>query len=92
MSKEEKEQLIITIKKHILTKLVEHKYWHHKHTNINNLPKSLPVYLRNSGYVKNAIKELLNKGFMTGKPTHYGLEISLNIKKKKEIEEFIEKG
>jgi len=87
----EKERITNAIKRHILLKLVEHRYWQHKHTNINNLPKSLPSYLRSSGHVKNAIRELIKQGFLLAKPTYYGLELSLNIKKKKEIEEFISK-
>ena|SRR3989344_2665816 len=84
-----KETTINEIKRHVLLKLVEHRYWQHKHTNINNLPKSLPSHLKNSGDVKTAIKELINKGFLISKPTHYGLELSLNIKMKREIENFI---
>lgn len=87
-----RKDLIKEIQWHILTKLVEHRYWVHKHTNINNLPKGLPSELRNSKHVRKAIKELITKGFLLGKPTHYGLEVSLNIKKKKDIEDFIERG
>ena len=85
-----KKEVIKEIQWHILTKLVEHRYWMHKHTNINNLPKGLPSELRNSKYVKKAIKELISKGFLLGKPTHYGLEISPNIKMKKEIQEILD--
>ena len=88
----EKDAIINAIKRHMLLKLVEHRYWQHKHTNINNLPKSLPSHLKNSSYTKTAIKELISKGFLMSKPTHYGLELSLNVKMKKEIEEFISQG
>lgn len=88
----EKGEVIEDIQRHILIKLVAHRYWHHKHTNIHNLPKGLPSHLRNSKYVKTAINELIKEGLLLGKPTSYGLEISLNIVKKKEIEEFIEKN
>ena len=56
------------------------------------LPKGLPEYLRNKREVKSAIEDLLRQGFLLSKPTNYGLEVSLNIKKKKEIENFIEEG
>ena len=79
------------IKKLILRKLVRHKMWMHKHTSIHNLPKGLPQHLRGKE-IKNVIKDLLKEGILLSKPTHYGLEVSLNIKKKSEIEEFIEKG
>jgi hypothetical protein len=87
----EKEGIIKAVQRHILVKLVEHRYWHHKHTNIHNLRKGLPQELKESGYVKEAIKRLLRTGWFLSKPTSYGLEISLNVRKKREIEEFIEK-
>jgi len=79
------------IKRFILRKLVRHKIWMHKHTSIHNLPKGLPDYLRSKKEVRKVIDELLKQKFLLSKPTNYGLEVSLNIKKKKEIKEFIEK-
>jgi len=35
------------------------------------------------------IPKLIKRGFLHVKPTAYGMEVSLNIRKKKEIEEFI---
>jgi hypothetical protein len=32
---------------------------------------------------------MIRDGFLLTKPTNYGLEVSLNIRRKKEIEEFI---
>ena len=63
--------------------------WLHKHTNIHNLPKGLSNELRVSREIKNAIDELLKEQILLSKPTHYGLEISLNPKMIKEIEELI---
>ena len=63
--------------------------WMHKHTSIHNLPKGLPDYMKSRKEVKKAIEELLKNGFLLSKPTNYGLEVSLNIKKKKQIEDFI---
>jgi len=77
------------IKRFILRKLARHRGWMHKHTNIHNLPKGLPDYMKSSKEVKKAIEELLKNGFLLSKPTNYGLEVSLNIKKKKQIENFI---
>ena len=62
----------------------------HKHTSIHNLPKGLPDYLRSKKIVRKVVEDLLKNRFLLSKPTNYGLEISLNIKKKKEIEWFIE--
>lgn len=61
--------------------------WLHKHTNIHNLPKGLSNELRVSREVKKAVEELLKEQILLSKPTHYGLEVSLNPKKIKEIEE-----
>ena len=77
------------IKRFILRKLVRHRIWMYKHTSIHNLPKGLPDYLRSKKEVKKVIEELLKQGFLLSKPTNYGLEVSLNIKKKKEIEESV---
>lgn len=80
----------LIIKKFIVRKLYRKKMWLHKHTNIHNLPKGLSNELRVSREVKNAIDELLKEQILLSKPTHYGLEVSLNPKKIKEIEELIE--
>ena len=79
----------IIIKRFILKKLYTKRMWLHKHTNINNLPKGLSNSIRNSKEVKKVIEELIKESLLLTKPTHYGLEISLNIKKKKEIEGII---
>ncbi len=78
------------IKSFILKKLARHRMWVHKHTSIHNLHKGLPDYLRSRKEVKIAINELLKSGLLISKPTNYGLEVSLNIRMKKEIEEIIE--
>ncbi|MBL7147791.1 MAG: hypothetical protein ISS82_03125 [Nanoarchaeota archaeon] len=80
----------LIIKKFLLRKLYRQRIWMHKHTNINNLPKGLSNTLRNSKDVKKVIEELLKENILLSKPTHYGLEVSLNPKKKKEIEELID--
>jgi hypothetical protein len=77
------------IKRFILEKLYRKRMWLHKHTNINNLPKGLSNTLRVSKEVKKVIEELLKDRWLLSKPTHYGLEVSLNPNKKKEIEEEI---
>ena len=78
------------IKKFIVGKLYRKRMWLHKHTNIHNLPKGLSNVLRVSREVKKAIEELLKEGILLSKPTHYGLEVSLNPQKLREIEELIE--
>ncbi len=73
----------------ILDKLSRHTYWGGKHTAFDNLQKGVPSHLRNE--MKNAGKELIKEGFLIPKPTSYGLQISLNPRKKDEINEFIDK-
>lgn len=75
------------IKKFIVRRLYRKRMWLHKHTNINNLPKGLSNELRVSREVKNAVEELLKEQILLSKPTHYGLEVSLNPRKIREIEE-----
>ena len=77
------------IKKFIVRKLYRKRMWMHKHTNINNLPKGLSNELRSSKEVKLAIDDLLKEQILLSKPTHYGLEVSLNPRMKREIEELI---
>lgn len=80
----------LVIKKFIVRKLYRHKMWLHKHTNIHNLPKGLSNELRVSKELKKAIEELLKEGILLSKPTHYGLEVSLNPKKIREIGDLID--
>ncbi len=80
----------LIIKKFIVRKLYRKRMWMHKHANINNLPKGLSNELRSSKEVKDAIDELLKDQVLMSKPTHYGLEVSLNPRMKREIEELIE--
>lgn len=77
------------IKRFIVRKLYRKKMWLHKHTSINNLPKGLSNELRVSKEVRKVIEELLKEQILLSKPTHYGLEVSLNPKKIREIEELI---
>ena len=77
------------IKRFILGKLVRKRMWMHKHTSIHNLPKGLPDRLRSSKEVRKVVDDLLKTGFLLSKPTNYGLEVFLNIKKRKEIMEFV---
>ena len=79
----------LIIKKFMIRKLYRKRMWLHKHTNINNLPKGLSNDLRASREVKNAVEELLKEQILLSKPTHYGVEVSLNPGKIREIEELV---
>ncbi len=78
------------IKVHILSKLVDMRCWMGKHTSIHNMQKGLPGHARDSNVISKVVKELMQKEWILGKPTNYGLELSLNIKMKKDIEQYIE--
>ena len=80
------------IKLHILKKLFDQRCWMHKHFNINNIPQGLPPHSRDSRIIKKAVDDLIKEKLLLSKPTHYGLELSLNINKKKEIEDYIGKN
>ena len=80
------------IKLHILKKLFDQRCWMHKHFNINNVPKGLPPHASDSRIIKKAIDDLIKDKWILSKPTHYGLELSLNIEKKREIEEYIDRS
>jgi len=85
MSKEDVEKL----KLHILKKLFDQRCWMHKHFSINNLQQGLPSHARDSKIIKKAVDELAKSNWLLSKQTFYGLELSLNINKKKDIEEYI---
>lgn len=73
------------IKKTILRKLVFMNKWGGSHTSFDNLPKGFPGHVR--GMVKEIAKELIKENILLAKSTSYGIEVSLNPSKKKEIEE-----
>jgi len=75
------------VAKKILAKLYRHGYIGERHTAIDNVPKGFPKHLH--GEVKKATKNLIKKGFIIAKPTRYGLQVSLNPRKKAEIERII---
>lgn len=71
----------------ILFRLARRKCWGGKHMSLDNLPKGMD---RNqSGEIKRIADELVKEGFVLAKPTHYGIEVSLNPRKKSEIEKII---
>jgi len=78
-----------SIMKRFLRKLVNLNIWGGRHTEIRNLQKSLPDYLRGTKEHKKAIKELINKEFLNIKPSTGELHVSLNSHKQKEIFEFL---
>ncbi len=78
------------VKAHILKKLFDMRCWMGKHTSIHNMQKGLPGHARDSRVISKIINELSQKEWILTKPTHYGLELSLNMKKKGEIEKYLD--
>ena len=79
----EKEQ----VKCFIVKKLFQHGYVGGRHTDIENLKKGLPSHFK--GDVKDAAKELINEEILIPKPTSYGLHVSLNPRKREEIDNYL---
>ncbi len=57
------------------------------HTHFDTLTRGFPSHLGKN--VKEIAKSLIKEGFLITKPTSYGLQVSLNKNKIKEIEELI---
>jgi len=77
------------ITKSLLRKLVYMGKWGKSHTSFDNLPKGFPSHLK--GEVKDIAEHLIKKNILLAKPTSYGLEVSLNPKKKCDIEQELKK-
>jgi len=75
------------IETEVLEKLYDHNFIGAKHTSEDNVPKSFPKHLR--GDVKKALKNLIKQGYVTPKITSYGLEVSLNPTKIREIKKLL---
>lgn len=82
------------IKKLILYKLFNRRCWGGKHTSFDNLKKGIKISELGKEGVKRIYrigKDLIREQLLITKPTHYGLEISLNPRKHEEIMEIIKK-
>jgi len=76
------------LKATILKKLKRRGKWGHAHTSLDKLTSGIPKHLR--GLAKDVAKELIKEGLLISKPTSYGLEVSLNPRRKAEIDKIIE--
>ena len=59
------------------------------HTPFDTLSRGFPGHLGKD--VKKIAEDLITQGFIIKKPASYGLQVSLNKERLKEIEEFIKK-
>ncbi len=80
---------------HILSKLSRMNKIGGSHTEIKNLEKGLPSHFRTSKQgrkiIQEAIKEMFNKEYLLQKPSTGEIHVSLNPRKIKEIQDFIDK-
>ncbi|MBN2127381.1 MAG: hypothetical protein JW703_03235 [Candidatus Diapherotrites archaeon] len=75
------------VKARILFKLARRRNWGNSHTAFDDLKKGFKPRDHNS--VKEAAEELIKENYLFKKPTGYGLHVSLNHEKSKEIKEKI---
>ena len=75
------------IKATILYHLRRKKIIGNVHTHYDTLKKGFPSHLGNGA--EKIANKLIREGFIIKKPASYGLQVSLNKEKIKEIEEFI---
>ncbi len=77
---------LISTKKMIVTRMVHNKNWNKSHTAVQTVLK----HFKDQRTADKAIKELIKEGLVVPKPTSYGKEISLNIKKIAEIRNLLD--
>ncbi len=77
----------LEVERWILKKMVRHNWWGGKHTAFDEIPKGAPK--EHWKAIRKELKQLIRAGLVIPKKTGYGLHISLNVKKKVEIERII---
>jgi hypothetical protein len=82
-----KKEKIAIIKAELLKKLRRRDNWGNSHTAFDDLPRGFPKDLR--GSVKDIADDLVKDGLLLDKPTGYGRHVSLNPKRKAEIDRII---
>jgi hypothetical protein len=84
LSKEEFEDIKATI----LERMVSKNIWGGKHMDYKHLSSGFPSHLiKKVSYVAD---KLIKEGLIIKKPARYGLQVCLNINKRKEILDFLE--
>ncbi len=79
----------IFVMKRFLRKLINLNIWGGRHTELTNLKKCIPKHLRGEKVTEEAIKELVDRGFLKTKKSTGEIHISLNSDKQHEIYEFV---
>jgi len=74
------------LKIHILKRLYRYTYVGRRHTSIDNLKQGLPKEKRVMKDIRNAVKELVNEGYLL---VHHTDRVSLNPRMLGEIKEIV---
>ncbi|MEK6888252.1 MAG: hypothetical protein AABX14_04890 [Candidatus Aenigmatarchaeota archaeon] len=80
------------IRAKLLFSLARHRKWGESHTAYENMMRQFRSQNLGKEGMKIAVNiagELMREGLVIKKPTHYGLQVSLNPKKSQEIKELI---
>ncbi|MFQ5762423.1 MAG: hypothetical protein ACE5PO_05255 [Candidatus Bathyarchaeia archaeon] len=72
----------------ILEKMLRHEWIGGRHTSADNIPRGRPSHEHKA--IKKELKNLIRDGWVTAKPTSYGLQVSLNPRCLKLIHEYIQ--
>ena len=75
------------IKTEIIRSLHKDRYYNKRHTPIIHVCKRLPKVPCKK--IKRGIRELRKEEVIIIKPTYHGADVCLNVKKKKEIDEYL---
>ena len=75
------------LQQEILRRLLDKRMIGGKHTAFENALGGIPKHLR--GDAKDALEEFIKTGFVQAKPTHYGLQVSLNPDRLEEIKKIV---
>lgn len=75
------------LKGFIVKRLYRRGYIGGRHTAIEHLQKGLPGHLR--GTVSEVVHELVKEELLILKPTSYGLQVSLNPRKREVIDNYL---
>jgi len=83
------------IKARLLFSLARKRKWGESHTAYENIFKAFRSEAfgkEGMKYAKGLAEELVREGFIIKKPTHYGLQISLNPRMAQEIKQMIKEN
>jgi len=78
---------MLEIRKYIIKRLYRRGCWHNKHTAFENAYAGVPSHLK--GEAKQTVKALIKESILLEKPTCYGLQVSPNPRKRKEIMQYL---